>query len=86
MCNLDDLRFVKKIDTSNMSRILAEFPQQLEQAYRLGKDFPATLNSGDIKNIVFCGMGGSAIGAEIISFYLRGEIDLTYRCNNNCRH
>jgi glucose/mannose-6-phosphate isomerase len=74
MKNLDDAKLIEKVDQARMREIIAGFPEQCRQAFRLGRDFSLPADFGDIKNIVFCGMGGSAVGAEIINCYLRNEI------------
>jgi len=83
MRNLDDIEVIEKIDRARMRDVLAGFSQQCQQAYQLGKDFSLPRDPGDIKNIVFCGMGGSAIGAEIVSCYLRDEVNVALSINRD---
>jgi len=66
--NLDDLDFFKKIDTLDMLSEIDHLPDQLALAYELGlqHDLPGWK---DIKQVVIAGMGGSAIGADLLASY-----------------
>lgn len=83
MHNLDDIKLIEKNDQARMRDMLAGFPQQLRQAYRLGRDLSLSQDLGGIKNIIFCGMGGSAIGAEIVSSYLRDRLKAAVYINRD---
>src|SRR3989344_1822359 len=52
-----------EIDTSNMRQVILDFPKQLGEGLALAKN--ANI-SGEFKNITVCGMGGSALPAEIL--------------------
>ena len=66
--NLDDLDYFKKLDTLDMLGEIDNLPDQLDSAYQLGlkHELPEWK---DIKQVVIAGMGGSAIGAELIATY-----------------
>jgi glucose/mannose-6-phosphate isomerase len=83
MKNLDDIKLIEKIDHSHMRDVLGGLSQQCKQAFQLGRDFSLPKNFGEVKNILFCGMGGSAIGAEIVGSYLRKEINVTININRD---
>ncbi len=83
MHSLDKIKAIEKIDRARMRDILGGLPQHIGQAFCLGKDFSLSPNFGDVKNIVFCGMGGSAIGAEIVSSYLRKEVNAPLGVNRD---
>jgi len=88
--NILDLdRDFSELDQDKMIELLEEFPQKMRDALRLGEEFsipanflPApTLNSvsapdttQSFKNIVVLGMGGSAIGGDLLSDYLTDEL------------
>ncbi len=61
--NLED---IKSIDTQNMWEFLTTFPEQWKEAVESTKNIELTINKGDISNICFAGMGGSAMGADLI--------------------
>ncbi len=66
--NLDDLDRFKQLDTLNMLGEVDNLPDQLASAYQLGlkQDLP---NWKDIRQVVIAGMGGSAIGADLLASY-----------------
>jgi glucose/mannose-6-phosphate isomerase len=66
--NLDDLEYFKKLDTLNMLGEIDNLPDQLASAYELGmrQDLP---DWKDIRQVVIAGMGGSAIGADLLASY-----------------
>jgi glucose/mannose-6-phosphate isomerase len=66
--NLDDIDYFKKLDTLDMLGEIDNLPDQLDSAYQLGlkHELPEWK---DIKQVVIAGMGGSAIGAELIATY-----------------
>jgi glucose/mannose-6-phosphate isomerase len=66
--NLDDLERFKKLDTLNMLGEIDNLPDQLGYAYQLGlkHDLP---DWKDIRQVVIAGMGGSAIGADLLATY-----------------
>ena len=49
-------------DSQNMQKILEDFPDQCEQALRLGKDIRI---QGPFEHIIFAGMGGSGFAGDL---------------------
>lgn len=66
--NLDDLDRFKQIDTFNMIREIDNLPDQLGYAYQLGLKHQLP-DWKDLKQVVIAGMGGSAIGADLLASY-----------------
>jgi glucose/mannose-6-phosphate isomerase len=66
--NLDDLQYFKQLDTLNMLGEIDNLPDQLGYAYQLGLKHPLP-DWKDFKHIVIAGMGGSAIGADLLASY-----------------
>lgn len=64
-----NLERIKDIDKSDMFRVLVDFPNQVDIGVNASKNADKPLKS-DFKNIVFSGMGGSAIAADILKSYL----------------
>ena len=66
--NLDDLDYFKRLDSLNMLGEIDGLPDQLSYAYQLGMkhDLPEWK---DIRQVVIAGMGGSAIGADLLASY-----------------
>src|SRR3989338_6004337 len=50
-------------DTSNMKQVIKDSPQQLVKGLALAEDIR---KEGQFKNIIVCGMGGSALPADIL--------------------
>lgn len=62
--DLDDLEGMASLDPSGMLKETAAFPYHIEDALRLGEKAPAL--DGQPEVILFVGMGGSAIGGELL--------------------
>jgi len=80
-----------ELDNANMIELLEEFPQKMRDALRLGEEIsiptdflpnpvpapaPASASAQNFKNIVVLGMGGSAIGGDLLSNYLADELSI----------
>lgn len=61
--NLED---IKSIDSQNMWEFLSTFPDQWKEAVESTKDIELSIDAERISNICFVGMGGSAIGPDLI--------------------
>lgn len=84
MSVLDDPQRVRKIDARNMYRLIYEFPSQLRHALEIVKELPLPpVKSDEIKSIIMAGMGGSAIGGDLIRSYLASEIRLPFFVSRN---
>ena len=55
------------IDNSNMLKVIEDFPHQCKTALELAKGMTV---SGKINNIIIAGMGGSAVGGDLLKLYL----------------
>ncbi len=81
---MDDLKRIKKLDKSNMLDLLLGLDEQCRKAKKIGADFdPKGISGNGVKNIVFTGLGGSAIGADVIRSYTAGEIKVPIIVNRN---
>lgn len=67
--NLDDASRFKELDAANMLGELDGLPDQLESAWKLGNELPLP-NIAPVNAVLVAGMGGSAIGADILAAYL----------------
>ncbi len=81
---LDNLERMEKIDKSNMRKLLLEFPLQCQKAVQLGENLAIPekffQKSGQI---VVCGMGGSAIGGDILKTLLSEKLELPIWVNRS---
>lgn len=66
--NLDNLSTLTQIDRHNMLAEIDGLPHQLETAWQLGQTFPLPELTG-IQQVLIAGMGGSAIGADLLAAY-----------------
>lgn len=75
--NLDDLELFKSLDKSHMLAEIDGLPDQLETAWKLGNQVDLPANNG-ITQVLVAGMGGSAIGADLLAAYIEplGKIPL----------
>ncbi len=67
--DLNDKTSYRKIDSQNYLAEIDHLPEQLEKAYQLGLALGLPAWQG-IKNVLIAGMGGSAIGADLLATYV----------------
>ena len=80
---LDDSKSIQKLDSSNMRVILVEFHLQLQDAREIGLNKSNSSKLSQIQNIVWIGMGGSAIGGDVIRNYVSSSINIPIFINRN---
>ncbi len=66
---LNDLDVFRKLDPSDMQGQIDQLPDQLADAWELGMQLPLP-NWGGIRQVLIAGMGGSAIGADLLVSYV----------------
>jgi len=59
-----------------MEQLIAEFPQNITDALKNAKTLSFLKPNKTIQNIVFAGMGGSGIGAKIVTQWIQNEITI----------
>jgi glucose/mannose-6-phosphate isomerase len=69
---LNDLDGIRKIDRSNMLSFCVDAPKHYERAAKLARSFSASYSSP--KTIIVAGMGGSAIGGELLKDWARDTV------------
>jgi glucose/mannose-6-phosphate isomerase len=67
---LDDYRSFSEIDRQNMLSHIEKLPEQLTNAWEIGNRMEIPRNQ-NIKQVLVSGMGGSAIGADLLSAYIQ---------------
>lgn len=74
---------VKHLDGSDMYRTLKSFDEQLKNAVSISSkvEIPAKYNG--IRNIIIAGLGGSAIGGDLLRSYVSGECKVPVFVNRN---
>jgi glucose/mannose-6-phosphate isomerase len=67
--DLDNLERMREIDTQGYIDHLNDLPDQLARAWELGKNLDLPDFSDDIDQVLIAGMGGSAIGGDLLAAY-----------------
>jgi glucose/mannose-6-phosphate isomerase len=70
--NLDDLDYARQLDRQNMLAEIDGLPDQLARAYQMGINQKPGFSEkpGFWKQVVIAGLGGSAIGADLLAAYV----------------
>jgi len=76
---------IQRYDKVDFRQLLIDFPKQVEDAVRIGKKFILKGKQPRIDNIVVNGLGGSAIGGDLLRSYLSEEIDVPFIVNRHYR-
>ncbi len=74
---------IKHYDKSNMWKLLAQFPKQIEEAVRIGNGVKLPFTGREISSVVVTGLGGSAIGADLLRSYSASEMNVPFVVNRN---
>ena len=74
---------IKRIDPKGMYKWIKDFPEQAENAVFIGRGAKVKLNVNGIQNIVLTGLGGSAIGGDLLRSYLAEELKVPFIVNRN---
>ena len=86
MALLDDVDTIRSVDPGNMYNLIFDFPEQLAQALKLSEGWNVRKNDFiDIKNIVVAGMGGSAIGGDLVRSLLLDRLQIPFQVCRNYR-
>lgn len=68
--NLDDLTKMKELDPRGMYGEIVGLPEQLESTWNPGIFADTKIHKETIKSVIICGMGGSAIGGDLLMAYI----------------
>lgn len=82
MKSIDNLKLIQKFDKNDMFSLILNFPEQCEKAINLAENFKTKKYKG-IRNIVITGLGGSAIGGDLLKDYLFKKIDIPIIVNRD---
>jgi glucose/mannose-6-phosphate isomerase len=68
----------EKMDKFNAGGLAETFPEQFEEAYRIGLEFTSTIDFEKLNPnmVVFAGVGGSAVGGDLIRDWLRWRVKI----------
>ena len=81
---LDDSEIIKKLDKGGMYDRIYDFPSQLEDALKRTRDVPIPdRDRNDVSSIIVAGLGGSAIGGDLVRSYLADRLNMPFLiCRN----
>lgn len=65
---LDEPERFQKLDPSDFLSYINELPEQLKAAWKLGQEYPLP-EVDQVSRVVLAGMGGSAIGGDLLASY-----------------
>jgi glucose/mannose-6-phosphate isomerase len=71
------------LDPSGMYALLRGFPDQVRSAVDIGTAAPFRLRRAGVRSIVLCGLGGSAIGGDLLKSYLADELEVPFMVNRH---
>jgi glucose/mannose-6-phosphate isomerase len=71
------------IDVSNMRELLVRFPEQVEEAISIGENAKIPPNLSTVSSIILTGLGGSAIGGDLLRSYLADEVQIPIIVNRH---
>jgi len=74
---------IYSVDKSNMYNLIKDFPNQVRDAVAIGKSLKLRMKARQLENIVLTGLGGSAIGGDLLRSYLAGELKIPFFVNRN---
>ncbi len=69
----------KKVDPENFYQLLVDFPRQLRQAVEIAQRFEWDRKEFHPTSILVAGLGGSAIGGDLVRAFLSGELTVPFQ-------
>lgn len=70
-------------DPAGMHELLRAFPDQAREGIRIGKAVPLRLQTKSLRAVLLSGLGGSAIGGDLMRSYLSEEMSLPFIVNRD---
>lgn len=74
---------IQAVDRSDMFSLLRSFPDQVRAAVAIANDTNIPLKAKGISHIVLSGLGGSAIGGDLLRALLATELSVPFLVNRN---
>jgi glucose/mannose-6-phosphate isomerase len=78
MSILDDSERLRAGDPSGMGRHMENLPRQLDEALEIGRAAALSVSGEGVSSVVVFGMGGSAIGGEIVKGYVEDRLAVPF--------
>jgi bifunctional phosphoglucose/phosphomannose isomerase len=84
MIELDSFKRIEECDESSMLELIESFPDQCRDAKCIGDEFELPQEfKRSYRNIVCTGLGGSAIGADLVRSYIAEDAQIPVLINRN---
>jgi len=77
------LEEIHRIDPDGMYKSILDFPAQVENAFKIGKSARVPIKARNLTSIVISGLGGSAIGGDLLRAYLANELHVPLLINRH---
>lgn len=74
---------IRRRDTTGMYNWILNFPRQIEEAVAIGSAAKIRIKTAGLRNIVVSGLGGSAIGGDLLRSYLQAELPVPMVINRH---
>jgi glucose/mannose-6-phosphate isomerase len=74
---------IARIDRDDMAARIAGFPAQAREGVAIGRAARISLRTGGLKQIVFCGLGGSAIAGDLLRSLLADQLRIPFIVNRH---
>jgi len=67
------LKLKNEYDKSDIYKVISDLPNQIRDAAKIGKELNFSFDREKVSNILFAGMGGSAIGGDVVRSLVEHE-------------
>jgi len=77
---LNDVDKIRSVDPDNMYNRIFDLPEQMAEALKIAQAWEVKPEDfSDIRNIVVVGMGGSAIGGDLVRTFLASKLQIPFQ-------
>ena len=77
------LKDIQRLDPQGMYKCILDFPSHVEEAYSIGKSCSVPIRARGLTSILITGLGGSAIGGDLLRAYLSDEVRVPILVNRH---
>lgn len=81
--DLDDLEAIRERDPADMLGTVGALASQCREGYANGVGSAGLPDLADVRGVVFCGMGGSAVAGDVLRSVFRGRLGVPVEVNRS---